>query len=409
MINILLQKGVKDYLAEAIKREINNKKITSFAPILIGAFYEILGNRLLDAHKKIEQQQKKLQPLMAVRKIAEENKKTAEGRVTEEIKRLFVSDQSVKKVENHYHPAPATKLLTDYLGLQESQAKTPTADGINHKPRWMDAKGEKLYEWNTLTGKMETYKPGHWETEINRSGKSERVWVVESVIDPATGLYGITLPDENGGQGRTVLINPVNAPGTDGLGHLLHPEKQQIVILNTGNNQPIKTPIVRVYPNPIQPDIDAQIAVPPLETDYQPLYVMFNNPRHLPGVVTGNGQQVTGNWLNKAGEQLGAPIPRQIADKLRGKQFASFDLFRKAFWQEVAKDDNLSKQFKSGNLGNIKNGKAPSPKESDQVGERVKYELHHINHIKDGGEVYNVDNLSIMTPRRHIDIHKEGK
>ncbi|WGL99268.1 HNH endonuclease signature motif containing protein [Arsenophonus sp. aPb] len=182
-----------------------------------------------------------------------------------------------------------------------------------------------------------------------------------------------------------------------------------MVILNTGNNQPIKTPIVRVYPNLIPPDIETPVTVPPLENGYQPLYVMFNNPRHLPGVVTGNGQEVTGNWLNQAGAELGAPIPRQIADKLRGKKFASFDQFRQAFWQEVAKDNELSRQFGAANLGNIINGKAPSPREIDQIGGRVKYELHHINYIKNGGEVYNIDNLSIVTPKRHIDIHKEGK
>ncbi|HGJ5890678.1 MAG TPA: HNH endonuclease signature motif containing protein, partial [Arsenophonus apicola] len=184
---------------------------------------------------------------------------------------------------------------------------------------------------------------------------------------------------------------------------------QQVVILNTGNNQPVKTPIVRVYPNLIPPDVETPVTVPPLENSYQPLYVMFNNPRYLPGVVTGNGKEITGNWLDRAGEELGAPIPSQIADKLRGKEFASFDQFRKTFWQEVAKDPELSGQFKSGNLGNMRNGKAPSPRESEQVGAKVKYEIHHINYIKNGGEVYNVDNLSIVTPRRHIDIHKESK
>ncbi|TWY20911.1 HNH endonuclease, partial [Serratia marcescens] len=34
---------------------------------------------------------------------------------------------------------------------------------------------------------------------------------------------------------------------------------------------------------------------------------------------------------------------------------------------------------------------------------------HHIRQIKDGGAVYDVDNLGVMTPKRHIDIHKEGK
>ncbi|PAV01904.1 hypothetical protein CBG25_14020 [Arsenophonus sp. ENCA] len=212
------------------------------------------------------------------------------------------AEQSLKEAGEHHYPTPSTESLTDYRGLLESRAKTTVADGKGKKFRWTDATGETLYEWNPLTGKMETYKSGRWKTEINRSGESVRVWVVESVIDPTTGLYGITLPDEHGKQGRTVLISPIKAPGADGLGHLLHPEGRQIVILNTGNDAPVKTPVVTVYPNPIMPDIDAQIAVPPLETNYLPLYVMFNSPY---GETNAKGKY-SGRDFNK--DKAGGPI-----------------------------------------------------------------------------------------------------
>ncbi|MEN3262477.1 S-type pyocin domain-containing protein [Sodalis endosymbiont of Spalangia cameroni] len=316
-------------------------------------------------------------------------------------------EQSLKEAGEHYHPTPTTESLTDYTGLVESRARTPVEDGKGKKFRWTDAKGETIYEWNPKTGRMETYKTGHWETEINRSGKPMRVWIVESVIDQATGLYGITLPeDEQGKQGRTLLISPVKAPGADGLGHLLHPEGRQIVILNTGNDAPIKTPIVTVYPNPVQPDIDAQIVVPPLEINYQPLYVMFNNPRHLPGVVTGKGQDVTGNWLSKAGEELGAPIPSKIANKLRGKEFKNFDEFRKNFWEEVSKDTELSEKFIPNNKKRMSQGLAPRARYKDTVGGRRSFELHHKKHISKGGKVYDVDNIQVTTPKRHINIHR---
>ncbi|WP_290603681.1 S-type pyocin domain-containing protein [Arsenophonus sp. ENCA] len=316
------------------------------------------------------------------------------------------AEQSLKEAGEHHYPTPLTESLTDYRGLLESRVKTPVADGKGKKFRWTDATGETLYEWNPLTGKMETYKAGRWETEINRSGESVRIWVVESVIDPATGLYGITLPDEQGKQGRTVLISPIKAPGANGLGHLLHPEGRQIVILNTGNGAPVKTPLVTVYPNPVQPNIDSQIAVPPLETNYKPLYVMFNNPRHLPGVVTGKGQEVTGNWLSKAGEELGAPIPSQIADNLRGKKFNNFDEFRRKFWEEVSKDTELSKQFIKSNRDRMLVGKAPKSRKKDTIGKRSSFELHHEKQISKGGEVYNMDNLRVTTPKKHIDIHR---
>nr|WP_246585551.1 HNH endonuclease signature motif containing protein [Yersinia kristensenii] len=141
----------------------------------------------------------------------------------------------------------------------------------------------------------------------------------------------------------------------------------------------------------------------------EPVYVYFKTPRDEPGEVTGRGQRVAGIWLAEAGKGLGVPIPAQIADKLRGKEFSSFDRFREAFWQEVGNDPELSKQFKSGNLGNIKNGKAPSPRESEQVGGRVKYELHHVKPISKGGAIYGIDNLRVLTPKRHIEIHKEVK
>ncbi len=134
--------------------------------------------------------------------------------------------------------------------------------------------------------------------------------------------------------------------------------------------------------------------------------MVFKSPRDLPGVVTGSGQKVEGSWLSGAGEELGAPIPSQIADKLRGREFANFDAFRKAFWLEVGKDQELSKQFKVGNLGNIQAGKAPASRKNEQVGERVKYELHHVRLIKDHGAVYDVDNIRVITPKRHVEIHK---
>ncbi|MGG2023387.1 hypothetical protein [Pseudomonas sp. AO-1] len=38
---------------------------------------------------------------------------------------------------------------------------------------------------------------------------------------------------------------------------------------------------------------------------------------------------------------------------------------------------------------------------------KAKYGLHHIEHIQHGGAVYDVDNLAVMTPKRHIEIHTE--
>ena len=39
---------------------------------------------------------------------------------------------------------------------------------------------------------------------------------------------------------------------------------------------------------------------------------------------------------------------------------------------------------------------------------RMKIEIHHKHEIASGGAVYDLDNLLLMTPRVHIDHHKEN-
>ncbi|WP_227507695.1 HNH endonuclease signature motif containing protein, partial [Yersinia thracica] len=107
-------------------------------------------------------------------------------------------------------------------------------------------------------------------------------------------------------------------------------------------------------------------------------------------------------------EGLGAPIPAQIADQLRGRRFSRFDKFRKAFWVAVGHDPELAGQFSPLNQNRMKNGYAPYPVPIEQVVGREKFELHHFIPIKDGGAVYNVDNLRIVTPKNHISIHSKN-
>jgi hypothetical protein len=138
--------------------------------------------------------------------------------------------------------------------------------------------------------------------------------------------------------------------------------------------------------------------------------VVYSRPaRQTPGIVTGVGEDVSGIWLAGAGTGIGVPIPTRIADKLRGREFSSFDKFREAFWQEIANDPELFSQFKRTNQSKLTDGKAPFAPMPEHHGEKAKYELHHIEHIRHGGAVYNVDNLAVITPKRHVKIHKENK
>uniref|UniRef100_UPI000BE1FB79 colicin-like bacteriocin tRNase domain-containing protein n=1 Tax=Escherichia coli TaxID=562 RepID=UPI000BE1FB79 len=130
------------------------------------------------------------------------------------------------------------------------------------------------------------------------------------------------------------------------------------------------------------------------------------NRRNQPGKATGKGKPVGDKWLNDAGKDSGVPIPDRIADKLRDKEFKSFDDFRKKFWEEVSKDPELSKQFNPGNKKRLSQGLAPRARNKDTVGGRRSFELHHDKPISQDGGVYDMDNLRITTPKRHIDIHR---
>ena len=161
--------------------------------------------------------------------------------------------------------------------------------------------------------------------------------------------------------------------------------------------------------SPIYPDAYKDfILVFPADSGVQPLYIVMN-VRKTPGTVTGQGEDVVGIWLAGAGTGLGVPIPARIADHLRGRKFKSFDDFRKAFWTAVGNDPELLSQFKPTNQNKLRNGKAPFAQRPEHNGENARYEIHHIENIQHGGAVYDVDNLAIMTPKRHVEIHKEDR
>ena len=102
------------------------------------------------------------------------------------------------------------------------------------------------------------------------------------------------------------------------------------------------------------------------------------------------------------------PIPRQIADRMRGRQFQDFNHFRAEFWKEAAADPHLAGHFSDANRVLMAQGKAPfvvptqvtNPGRAGQV-----YNLHHRRAIEDGGSVYDLDNLLVGTPLYHSAMH----
>ncbi|MEO8641116.1 S-type pyocin domain-containing protein [Pseudomonas sp.] len=152
------------------------------------------------------------------------------------------------------------------------------------------------------------------------------------------------------------------------------------------------------------------ITVFPIDSGIPPTFTMFRDRRQDPGIASGSGQSVSGNWLGAASTLEGAPIPKQIADKLRGREFSSFKAFRRVFWKTVASERFLNRQFTPLNKIDLRDGLSPSAKSSEQVGRRKKFEIHHVKPISEGGAVYDIDNLRILTPKQHIEAHsKKGE
>ncbi|WP_145520830.1 S-type pyocin domain-containing protein [Yersinia mollaretii] len=241
-------------------------------------------------------------------------------------------------------------------------------------------------------------------------GVSAKVKLVGAQYDAAKGAYTFTTDNV---PPRTFMFTPVTPPGMDISPVLPQPVSAPVTPLHTGEIVIRHAVIHTVFPQPAleEQDFHDYVIWFPADSGLEPVYVYFKNPRYEPGTVTGHGEPVSGTWLAGAGKDLGAPIPAHIADQLRGRRFSSFDTFREAFWVMVGHDPELSGQFIISNRERMRASKAPKARKIDSVDLRTSFEIHHIEFIKDGGEVYNIDNLRVVTPRRHIEIHskKGGK
>lgn len=201
---------------------------------------------------------------------------------------------------------------------------------------------------------------------------------------------------------------PLVPPGSEHLGSTTSPITPTMPVVNPGNPAIPVLPQNETFPAVDEGEIGARIPGFPGDMDLPSPDALFRDRRDDPGVATGVGQAVSGIWLGEAARGEGAPIPSHIADQLRLQEFRNFHGFRRAFWKAVAADPDLKSQFTPIDLHLMKRGKAPYAPADDQNGGRIKHEIHHLEEVAQGGAVYDMDNLVIMTPRRHIDLHKKG-
>ena len=171
------------------------------------------------------------------------------------------------------------------------------------------------------------------------------------------------------------------------------------------------------YPGAPETTLKDAIVYFPDRPDLAPLYIVYKTTKELraeSGVATGKGKDVDwedGYWLGKAAnEGQGQYIPTRIAQGLKEHgEFKNFDEFRKVLWTLVSEDEELLKQFALSNHKALRNGQAPiSVRSGWYMGPNrdIKcFEIHHVVEIQNGGGVYDIDNLRIVTAKNHKRIH----
>ncbi|MBT2373678.1 S-type pyocin domain-containing protein [Pseudomonas fluorescens] len=66
--------------------------------------------------------------------------------------------KGLRNRDHDYFPAPKTEDITGFPGLIEQRPVTPRQGGGGLRERWIDAKGRKLYEWDSKKGELEAYR-----------------------------------------------------------------------------------------------------------------------------------------------------------------------------------------------------------------------------------------------------------
>lgn len=230
-----------------------------------------------------------------------------------------------------------------------------------------------------------------------------KVGVVAATYNAEQNVYTATTADV---PPRTLTWTPIVNPGNSST---TSPAEQPAPPVYTGATVIPVEGRTDTFPSVSEASFDDFITVFPVESGLPPVYTMFRDRREDPGVATGFGQPVSGIWLGAASQGEGAPIPSQIADQLRGREFNSFRAFRKTFWEAVANDPELARQFNKQNLAEMANGNAPYAPKTGWAGETRRFELHHKIYISNNGSVYGLENMGLVTPKRHKEIHREEK
>lgn len=313
---------------------------------------------------------------------------------------------------------------TPYIGALASALYIPAAgEGSARVPGrdefwYEDALRQKAQTGSTATTRVRFF----WGTDIHgapqvygvHTGEGtpyENVRVANVVWNADAGRYEFT--PAGGVDGPLITWTPGKPDSGDTPSHTGNDVKplDQATILVTPIPDGKDAYTTPPFPVPEAEDFNDYILVFPADSGVQPIYVYLKTARDEPGTATGNGEVLPTNkrWLEAASSGMGAPIPVQVADKLRGRTFRNFSHFRNEFWLAVSECPELISQFSESNRTIIKHKGSPFVIVEQAVGGRELHELHHLEQIQYDGSVYDMNNLRVNTPRNHIRIHKEDK
>lgn len=154
----------------------------------------------------------------------------------------------------------------------------------------------------TVRGRLIVRDDGTLETQLVRTAVPGKVPVVRAVKDQVTGYWGYTLPKIADVQGPTILISPVNAPGTGSPTQVNPlPVPEQITYFGGPVTVP-QGPTVLTTPVADPPKISDIILVFPPDSGLKPQYIMFNSPY---GETNAKGKY-SGRDYNK--DKAGGPV-----------------------------------------------------------------------------------------------------
>ena len=129
--------------------------------------------------------------------------------------------------------------------------------------------------------------------------------------------------------------------------------------------------------------------------------------RNTPGIATVSGEltPASGTWLDAGVPTL---IPAQVGEALAGQQFNTFGDLQSAIWEHIGSNPELNGEFTSQNVAQMQDGFAPfAPAEYlNETGAFGRsFNIHHIDPISNGGSVYDLSNLQLVSPKAHYIIH----